>query len=497
MQKGPLSFRYILTILFARRGLILTMTMLVLVTAVMGSFLIPPTYESHIKILLRRERTEPVVSSEAEPAQPNLSYEVSETELNSELELLTSRPLLANVVQATGLDQRSGNVGFSLTGWFDRTYRRLHDQPPANQMDRAIQALKDKLQITPIKKSSVIEVRYRAHDPELAAKVLNNLSRFYIDQHLQLRQVANASAFYAEQTEALRQKLQEMEADLKQFELDHGLASVAEQEMLALTKLADFQAQLDMTRVEVHGTEQRIATLEELLARQPERITTETRIKYNEGLDLLRQKLGELELRRTELRQKYQPESRVVKQIEEQVATVKQYLASIENQPAQEVAQGLNQLHMTLSNDLMRARAELAMQRERFKALVGVVGSYRQGLRAYRQDSYQQRSLSRMRDVIEQAYLAYVKKTEEARLAQALDQRRIVNVVMTEPATPNYQPVSPKPFLNGLLALMVGLFSSVATAFGLEYFEHPVRSQELVERQLSLNVLAALPEEKS
>jgi uncharacterized protein involved in exopolysaccharide biosynthesis len=137
------------------------------------------------------------------------------------------------------------------------------------------------------------------------------------------------------------------------------------------------------------------------------------------------------------------------------------------------------------------------MQRERIKALSGVVGSYRSGLRNYREDSYEQRSLSRMRDVIEQAYLAYVKKTEEAQLAQALDQRRIVNVTIAEPAAAGFQPVSPKPFLNGALGLVVGLFCSVATAFGLEYVEHPVRTEEIIERQLSLNVLATLPEERS
>ncbi|MBI3950775.1 MAG: GumC family protein [Acidobacteria bacterium] len=495
MQKGPLSFRYILTILFARRALILTITSLVFIIAVFGSFLIPPTYESTVKILLRRERTEPVVSSEAEPAQPYVSAEVSETEMNSEIELLTGRLILEKVVQESGLAKDSGNGGLSFGKWFDRSYRKLHDQPPANKVDQAVQSLKLDLQVTPIKKSSVVQVSYRASNPEVAARVLNALSQAYIDQHLQLRQAANAVAFYEEQTEALRQKLQEVETDLKRFEADKGLVSVAEQEHLALQKLTDFQAQLDVARVEMKGAEERAATLNALLTTQPEQITKETRTKYNEGLDLLRQKLGELKLRRTELRQKYQPESRVVREVEEQVATVKQYLDQIENQPAQEVAQGLNELHVTLKSDVLRTRAEVAMQRERVKALSGVVGSYKSGLRAYRENSYEQRSLSRMRDVIEQAYLAYVKKTEEARLSQALDQRRIVNVNIAEPAAPNYQPVSPKPFLNGVLGLAVGLFCSVATAFGLEYFEHPVRSEEIIERQLSLNVLAALPEE--
>jgi len=496
MAGRPLSLRYILTILFARRKLMLATTLLVLATAVFGSLFISPTYESTVKILLRRERSEPLVSSEAEPTKEYVSKEVSETEINSEIEVLTSRLLLATVVQETGLAERVAS-GFSLGKLFDRSYRRLHDQPPAQAADQAIQRLKENLKVTPIKNSNVIQLTYRAGDPELAARVLNTLSRAYIDQHLQLRQANNAVGFYEEQAETLRRKLQQVEADLRRYEADHGLASVAEQEHLALQKLADFQAELNATRVELKGAEERTATLATLLNAQPERITTETRTKFNEGLDLLRDKLGELELKWTELRQKYQPDSRMVKQVEEQVATVRQYLATVEKQPPQEIAQGLNELHVTLKNDLMRARADVAMQRERMKALGGVVGTYQSGLRTYRDNSYEQRNLSRMRDVIEQAYLAFVKKTEEARLAQALDQRRIVNVNIAEPAAPCYQPVSPKPFLNGILGLIVGLFSSVAIAFGLEYFEHPVRTQEIIENQLSLNVLASLPEERS
>lgn len=496
MQREPLSLRYILTVLFARRKVVLLITLLVLVISVVGSLFIPPTYESTSKILLRRGRSEPVVSSEVETTREYVSAEVGEVEMNSEIELLTSRPILAKVVEQTGLAKQSNSGGGLLSRWFDSSYRKIHDQPDKAAVDRAILNLKKNLQVIPIKKSNVVQVSYRARDPELAANVLNTLSQAYIDRHLQLRQVSNATAFYEEQTEALRKKLQEIEDQLKRFESGHGLATAETQEHLALQKQAEFQAQLNEAKVGLKAAEEQAALLEQFLATQPERITTETRTKYQEGLDTLREKLGELQLRRTELRQKYQPDSRVVKQVEEQVATVTEYLDQLEKKPAQEVAQGLNELHMALKSDLMRARAEASMQRERIKALSSVLGSYSAGVRNIRENSYEQRNLRRMRDVVEQTYLAYVKKTEESRLSQALDQHRIVNVNIAEPATPNYQPVSPNVMLNAILGLAVGLFFSIATAFGLEYFEHPVRTEEIIERQLSLNVLAALPEEE-
>jgi uncharacterized protein involved in exopolysaccharide biosynthesis len=152
---------------------------------------------------------------------------------------------------------------------------------------------------------------------------------------------------------------------------------------------------------------------------------------------------------------------------------------------------------MQLQDDLLRARAEMAAQQERAMALQKVVESYRGTLRSFRESSYQQRGLQRMRDATEQAYMTYVKKAEEARAAQALDERRIVNVSIAQRATPNYKPVSPNRSLNLLLGLCVGLLSSVATAFSLEYIDRPVRTEDMLQHVLSLNVLAALPEEKN
>ncbi len=488
-----LSPRYFLIVLFARKRLVLGMSALVLLTVVVGSFLMTPTYESSIKILLRRERTDPVVSPEATSSPASVLPEVSEAELNSEVELLTSRPLLAEVVRATGLDRRHGQREGALGGWIERIYRQLHRQPSVHPADQAVDLLRQQLKVIPIKKSNVIEVRYRANDPKAAAQVLNVLSQLYIDHHVKLRQAATAAAFYSEQAEALRRKLEEVESELRTFELRHGLATGEEQESLALQKLADFKAQLGEARVDLQGSIERLHTLEALLAAQPERITKETRTTYHKGLDLLRQKLGELELKEAEIRQKYKPSSRMVRQIEEQVATLRRYLENADQQPTREVAEGVNELYLTLKNDLMRTRAEVAMQRERVNALARLVQSYEQGLREYRKNSYQQRSLSRVRDVIEKTYVAYLKKAMEARLAQALDQQKIVNVSIAESAIPNYRPVSPNLFLNGILGLVVGLFSSVAMAFGLEYVERPVRTGEIIEHELQLKVLAALP----
>src|SRR5438093_9807200 len=75
----------------------------------------PRQYESEMKILVKQERVDPVVSSDESSRFQNWQS-VSEAQLNSEVELLKSRDLLAKVVVATGLPERT-NPGIGARFW--------------------------------------------------------------------------------------------------------------------------------------------------------------------------------------------------------------------------------------------------------------------------------------------------------------------------------------------------------------------------------------------
>ena len=93
----------------------------------------------------------------------------------------------------------------------------------------------------------------------------------------------------------------------------------------------------------------------------------------------------------------------------------------------------------------------------------------------------------------EDAYKLYSKKEEEARIAEALDQQKIANVMIAEsPAVP-LSPFKPNRPLTLALGLLLGLFGSVSTAFMLEYFSDSVRTSDDLEALVGLPVLATIP----
>src|SRR5256884_5494116 len=80
-------------------------TFIALLGAVVGiALVLPKQYEAQMKILVRHERVDSVISAERETPRQTQT-EVTEGELESEAELLKSKDLLAKVVIACNLDK--------------------------------------------------------------------------------------------------------------------------------------------------------------------------------------------------------------------------------------------------------------------------------------------------------------------------------------------------------------------------------------------------------
>ena len=94
----------------------------------------------------------------------------------------------------------------------------------------------------------------------------------------------------------------------------------------------------------------------------------------------------------------------------------------------------------------------------------------------------------------EETYLLYAKKSEQARMSDALDERSIVNVAIVESSS---VPVLPKystwTFL--LIGLLAAGTTSTALAFAADYLDPAFRTPEEVVAYLNVPVLASLPRE--
>lgn len=83
-------------------------------------------------------------------------------------------------------------------------------------------------------------------------------------------------------------------------------------------------------------------------------------------------------------------------------------------------------------------------------------------------------------------------------VAQALSGKvhkilNVKNIQVLDPAIPSDTPVSPKTFLNIILAGILGIIITVAIIFVREYLDDTIRSPEEIESYLKLPVLGLIP----
>ncbi len=357
----------------------------------------------------------------------------------------------------------------------------------------AVRLLQKKLTVDVMRKTNLIEVNYESPDPELSARVLNTLANLYLEKHVRVHRPPGAFDFFHQATERYRQGLGGAEARLVDFSQRSGVVSAPLEKEVALQKLADFQVTLKQTGAAIAEDEERIRSLQQESAFIPSRMVTQVRNADDATLlSQLRSNLLMLEQRRTELLGKFQPTYRLVQELEVQIAQTREALVSAEKSKVHDETTDRDPTYEWVRAELAKAKADLAGLQARAKATALSVRSYEDNARSLEQKEVVQQSLVRTVKAAEEHYLLYLRKEEEARISDALDRGRILNVAIAEAATTPSMPSN-----HRSMTLLVGFFLatlvSLGLAFTLEYLDATFRTASEVESILGIPVLAAIP----
>jgi uncharacterized protein involved in exopolysaccharide biosynthesis len=432
-------------------------------------------YESHFKVLLRRGRFDPVVSSQPASAMDFTRPEITEEELNSEVELLSDADLLKQVVTMAGLVPAN-----------------MPDSERGAEIERAVRKLSRRLDVEALKKSNLIQVSYKDASPERAARVLSALSTVYVQRHTKLQRPAGEVGFFDQQTAESEQRLHRSEAELVRFTRARGVAAAVERD-IALEKLGEADAayrQIDQDRVE---TEHRIASLREQLKSFPLRSVTLNHWADNpEALGKMKTRLLELQLQRTDLLSRFEPSYRLVREVEQEIADTRASIAAEALTPVRDETTDKDPNYEWARMELEKAQVQWDGLRARQSDAAAQAASLRMFAQQMQSDSVDQQDLMRTAKADEDNYLLYLRKREEARIGDALDERRILNVAILEPPVAPALPAH-SILLYFLLAFGLATACSVAIAFTSEYFDPTIRTPGEACRLLEVPVLAWLP----
>ena len=477
-ERRPLpTLREIAAVFFRQRRVIIGTFVGVLVLVFLSG-LWTRKYEAHMKFLVLRQRTDTVVTANANaPVQD--SGAITEEDLNSEVELIRSDDLLRKVVLTTNLQSKNSS---------------MFGHPDAETaVASAVRKLGKDLDVEPIRKTNVIEVKYRTGDPQLAATVLNAVAKAYLEKHREVHRPSGEFKFFDQQTDRFQQGLEQSQAQLAEFTQKNGVVDARVQKDLILQRLADFNATARQAQASAVETAQRIRTLQTQLSAMQPRLTTQVRTAENPQLmQQLKATLLNLELKRTELLTKYDPAYPLVQEVDKQITETKASIAVEESAPPKDQTTDQDPTYMMLRSDLAKAQADLSGFEARATAMNMAVHEYHSEAKNLEQMGLAQNDLERTEKTQEENYLLYLRKREEARISDALDQRGILNVALAE------QPVAPafpvqSPAKTGGITLMLAFFLSIGTGFIADFADPSFRTPDEVVGYLEMPVLAALP----
>ncbi|MBI4516754.1 MAG: hypothetical protein HY699_13165 [Deltaproteobacteria bacterium] len=465
-----------------------------------------PTYRATAKLMATAERTQIVVSPAAD-SKPTVDR-VTVEYLSSEVALLRSPALVREALEPyrerfnarrnepAPLAQRLVAALNSVILLPTKIYRGIHGVPVGDPFERWVLGVAKDVTITPLGKSSVIEISYAGREPEWTAKLVNELASRHVERRARLNQTLDARRFLEAQRELLATKQRQAEEALGAFYEREGITdSVPDQQAVLHTRLKDWETALVNADTELAENTARADFLANLVKQPRAAIggaAATTRLAQADPRQLVKSRIAELALQRSELLSKFAPTSIKVQDLDRQIAEAQRLLGA-DSTTERGLPADLGTADQGLETELAQARTQMAAVKARKDALRAHIAEARAKLDHLDQIASEHERLDKEVAAAKETFLTYVRKEEEARFSNALDESRIVNVTVAEPAQ---VPIAPEPSKGPVvlaLAAALSLIAGFVMALLRDRLDPAVKSAAEARRITGLPLLADIP----
>ncbi|MBV8772853.1 MAG: hypothetical protein JO166_11085 [Deltaproteobacteria bacterium] len=499
------NFSYWADLLVRRRTIALEVGIAVFGLVALVTLLCPPTYRSSAKILVQSNRAQYLVSPELQTASGNQVLGVqpiTQTDLNSEAELLTSVYMVKDALAGLGGEPHSQGVGSMMIGVMNLAlnlpvigYASLHHAPTASPRDAWALKLSRHISADPVKLSNVLEVSFSSHDAQWSNAFLQRLLDEYLAYHAHISHDPEAEKFFNRQAGLLRARLDGSEDKLRQFEVQTGITDVRAQKQALVTRLSALQSDAARANTSAAAAHEQVASLQGELKATPLQIDNETRAEQNIALGQLKPELMQLKAERAELLARYQPTSQRIQEINAKITAAQRILDQENRLEVREKSSELNPVWVTLDTNLEQAKTTEASEQAAAQTLSGQIQGVQGQMNQITNNAVVLAQLERQVAADREAYMSYVRKSEEARTAEALNINKILNVSIAEPPSMPMEPVFPVVWLNLLAGLAAAVILGVLAAYWEEWQDDRIFSTVTIGEVSGLSTVAVVKDE--
>lgn len=446
-----MTFNQFIAILLARWKIFVAIVIATVLTALIVSLLLPKQYTAESTVLIDFKATDPIAGYTVNSQMLTPAY------MKTQIDVIESERVAARAIKNLRLDQNAQ----MRENWQKETGGRGSFESWLATL------LSNGLTVIPSRESTVIEINYRAADPDFAAALANAYTQAYIDTTLDLRvePAKQFSSLFDEQAKHRREQLERAQANLSEYQQANGLIATDERIDVENARLNELSSQLVAIQVASADSSSRQAAaqsrgdqLQEVLNNAVISGLKADLARYEGKLQELLSKVGEAH-----------------PQVIEARANINELRARLQAE-THRVTAGVGVNNTVNKSREGQIRASLEQQRQKVLKL--------------KEQRDQANVMLKDVENAQRAYDAVLARVSQSSLESQANQ---TNVAILKRASAPTDPTHPKVFLNTALAAVMGVVLGLATILAVEMTDRRLRTEDDIAGALNAVVLGTLP----
>jgi succinoglycan biosynthesis transport protein ExoP len=447
-----------LIILRKHQWLILTFLLTVVTVVTIASFKMKPVYEAAARV---------EVDKEAQGMQPFPDsnsfgeYEDSEAYIETQSKILQSETLALMTIKSMDLAR------YPEFGGTPESVAWQH-AGPSSRRPAILGAFLGRLAVKRVPNSRLIEVRFEAEDPQLAAQIVNGHLQNYVEENFRSKYDATtqASNWLSAELEELRIKVEKSEDARIAYQRENQIWEIDEKQDITTQKLGDLSKAVTDAQTDVAQKE---ALYRMAISGNVDALPA---ARNNDVISSLLKRQSDLDELYAEALDQYGPSFPKVLRLAGQQKEVQQNLANARKTMVESVEE-----------EFTTARSHVELLQEALDKQKAEANDLAEKLVQYH-------ILQHDAESNKQLYDGLLQKLKEAGITAGL---RSSNIRVVDPALAPAGPSRPQKARNILLAFLVGLVGGIGLALFREYLDNTVKSPDDIESLTGLPSLAVVP----
>ncbi len=461
---------------FRRRSIFTSVLVSILLLTVAATILPRKRYLSETKFLLENNRSNAVISTDRNSTAS--VEQITEEQVNSELEVLGSDDVIGAVADP---------------GWKELKPSQRTGDALKVHANRLKDFRKD-LKIQSGRKSNIITVTYTALSPEDATRTLAQFSNAYLARRKLISRPIGTSTFFDEEANRYREIWQKANSAMAEFQKEHQVVSVPQKEEMLSKTIAGDEDDLRANQAELSEMEGRLHASSAAVNEVPKRHQTTSRVVTGQtSTEQLRGLLVQLQNKRAELLTRFQPNDRLVAEVDKQIGNTASSLNALLSQRGVEDSSDVNPAWQQVQSSLVETRIERNALKTKAEKLAQNIGDLRTQMKDLEALEVPFNSLEESVDQARSNFELYSEKRDQAEMEDAMDERKIINVGIAESPTSTFHPASPRPVLNAAVGLLTALFLAAGAVYMAEMARSTFATPHELESFSRFPVLATVP----